>query len=87
MTYAQLSAMKPYRITKASSDRTFILEEIIWISASGDINCVRGAGVIMPNEVDNRTLDFTAEEALDYEVIKSQYSEICRPKDMNRNLP
>ena len=41
----------------------------------------------MPNEVDNRTLDFTAEEALDYEVIKSRYSEICRPKDMNRNLP
>lgn len=87
MTYAQLSAMKPYRITIASSDRTFIPEEIIWISASGDINCVRGAGVIMPNRVDNRTLDFTAEEALDYEVIKSQYSEICRPKDMNRNLP
>ena len=53
MTYAQLSAMKPYRITEASSDRTFIPEEIIWISASGDINCVRGAGVIMPNEVDN----------------------------------
>lgn len=41
----------------------------------------------MPNEVDNRTLDFTAEEALDYEVIKSQYSEICRSKHMNRNLP
>ena len=27
------------------------------------------------------------EKALDYEVIKSRYSEICRPKDMNRNLP
>lgn len=78
MKVQELEALKPYRVTKSSSDRTFISGDIIWMSDSGDINSVQAAGCINTHEVDEKTLDFEAESTSDFEVVKTKGSEICR---------
>lgn len=78
MRYKNLEILKAYRITKGSSDGTFIPGDIIWLSENGDINSVQAAGSIDSNEVDKVALDFEVEDATDYEVIKTNRSEICR---------
>lgn len=78
MRYKDLEILKAYRITKGSSDGTFIPCEIIWLSENGDINSVQAAGCIDTHEVDEKTLDFEAESTSDFEVVKTHGSEICR---------
>lgn len=78
MKVQELEALKPYRVIKSSSDGTFASGDIIWISDNGDINSVQAAGCIDPHEVGCKTLDFEAEAALDFEVVKTNRSEICR---------
>lgn len=78
MKTQNLEVLKPYRISKSSSDGTFVSGDIIWLSENGDINSVKVAGCIDPYEVGRNTLDFEAEFALDFEVIKTNGSEICR---------
>ena len=78
MKYHQLEKLKPYRIIKGSSDDTFFIGDVIWLSPNGHINCIIGNGFIDPSEIGSESLDFDAEEADDYEVIKTQSSEICR---------
>ena len=78
MKVQKLEALKPYRVTKSSSDRTFVSGDIIWISENGDVNIVQAAGAINPHEVGCKTLDFKVEVASDYEVIKINRFEICR---------
>mgnify|MGYP005759703131 FL=1 len=78
MKVQELDALQPYRITKSSSDGTFVAGDIIWGSDNGDINSVQADGCINQSEVDERTLDFEAEAAPDFEVIKTDGSEICR---------
>lgn len=78
MRLNDLRILKPYCITKGSSDGTFIPGEIVWLSENGDINSVQAAGSIDPNEVDKAALDFEVEDAPDYEVIKINRSEVCR---------
>lgn len=51
MKVQEFEALKPYRVTKSSSDRTFISGDIIWMSDSGHINSVQAAGCINPYEV------------------------------------
>lgn len=63
MKAQELKAFKPYRVTKSSSDRTFVSGEIIWISENGDINSIPDKGCIEADEVPCCTLDFDAEEA------------------------
>lgn len=63
MKAQELKAFKPYRVTKSSSDRTFVSGEIIWISENGDINSIPDKGCIEADEVPCYTLDFDAEEA------------------------
>lgn len=46
-----MEKLKPYRVTKGSSDRTFTIDEIIWKSENGDINSVQAKGWITPSEV------------------------------------
>lgn len=74
-----MKKLKPYRVTKNSSDGTFYKGEIIWKSENGDINSVQGKGCITPSEVDSNTLDFECEEETDYEVIRAGGYELCRP--------
>lgn len=78
MKYGNLEILKPYRITKNSSDGTFIIGDIIWTSENGDINSIQGKGFIPFSECENDTLDFEAEFTKDWEVIKTAHSEICR---------
>lgn len=78
MRYKDLEILKPYRITKGSSDGTFAFGEVIWVSDNGDINSLQAAGCIDPHEVDEKTLDFEAESTSDFEVVKTKGSEICR---------
>ena len=78
MKVQELETLKPYRVTKSSSDRAFVSGDIIWMSANGDINIVQAAGCINPHEVGSQTLDFEAESTSDFEVVKTKGSEICR---------
>ena len=75
-----LKKLTPYRITKPSTDRTFCLGDIIWVSPNGHINSIQSKGWIDPTDSDfdnEKTLDFDAEEAMDYEVI-SERGDICK---------
>ena len=78
MKVQELEALKPYRVIKSSSDETFASGDIIWISDNGDINSVQAAGCISPHEVGQKTLDFEVEIVPDFEVVKTNGSEICR---------
>ena len=78
MKVQELETLKPYRVTKSSGDRTFVSGDIIWMSENGDINIVQAAGCINPYEAGCKTLDFEAEAALDFHVVKGNGSEICR---------
>ena len=35
MKYSELEKLKPYRITKKSSDGSFLVDDIVWISDGG----------------------------------------------------
>ena len=78
MRYSELDKLKPYKITKKSSDGTFLPDEIIWISDGGEVNSVHGGGFIYPEEGDSATWDFEAEPADDWEVIAVSGHEFCR---------
>ena len=78
MKVQELETLKPYRVTKSSSDRTFVSGDIIWMSENGDINIVQAAGCINPYEVGSQTLDFEAEAALNFEIVNGNGSEMCR---------
>ena len=77
MKYDELEKLKPYKVTAGSSDETFLEGDVIWISESGDVNCVQQGGWICPGEEDDGTLDFEAEPADDYEVILIDGDELC----------
>lgn len=84
MKVQELEVLKPYRIAKSSSDRTFVSGDIIWISDNGDINSVQAAGCINPHEVGRKTLDFEVEITSNFEVVKTNGSEIYRRRgDLN----
>ena len=78
MKVQELEALKPYRVVKSSSDNTFVSGDIIWMSENGDINSVQAAGYINPHEVGEKTMDFEAESTSDFEVVKTNGSEMCR---------
>lgn len=78
MKIQELDVLKPYCVTKSSSDNTFVSGDIIWMSENGDINSVQAAGCIDTHEVDEKTLDFEAESTSDFEVVKTHGSEMCR---------
>lgn len=78
MKVQELETLKPYRVTKSSSDRTFVSGDIIWMSENGDINIFQATGCINPHETWGKTLDFEVETASYFEVVKTNGSEICR---------
>ena len=73
-----MDKLKPYRVVKDSSDRTFISGDIIWISQNGDVNNMNANGWITPSEVEAETLDFEAENADDFEILIIGKQESCR---------
>lgn len=84
MKYNELEKLNPYRITKKSSDGTFVPDEVIWISEGGEINSVHGGGFIYPDEGDSATWDFEAEYAKDWEVIAVDGHEFCRKRQSQK---
>lgn len=85
MKYGELEKLKPYRIVKKSSDRTFMPDEVIWISDVGEINFVHGGNFIYPEEGDSATWDFEAELADDWEVIVVNGNEFCSKIEIKKN--
>lgn len=81
-----LQPMTPYRITKESSDHTFSVDDVIWISENGDINSIHGSGWITPSEYQKESLDFECVEAPDYEVLKYGNSEVCQIKEVKKDF-
>lgn len=77
MLLQKMDKLKPYRVIKESSDRTFIFGDIIWVSQNGDINNMNANGWITPSEVDDNTLDFEVKNADDFEVLIIGKQEIC----------
>ena len=84
MKYSELEKLKPYRITKKSSDGTFLMDEVIWISDGGEVNSVHGGGFIYPEEGDSSTWDFEAELAHAWEVISINGNEFCRKIEIKK---
>ena len=83
MKYDELEKLKPYRIAKRSTDKIFVVGDVIWISPNGDINSV-GSGWITPREEEKATYDFEAEEAHDWEVISVSGHEYCRKLEQKK---
>lgn len=83
---SDLQPMIPYRITKESSDHTFVVDDVIWISENGDINSVQRSGWITPSECSKESLDFECAEAPDYEVFKIENIETCKQKEQQMEL-
>lgn len=83
MKYNELEKLKPYRIVKQSTDKTFVDGDVIWISPNGDINSV-GAEWITPCEEQETTYDFEAEEAHGWEVISISGHEYCRKLEQKK---
>lgn len=81
-----LQPLVAYEITKGSSDRTFSVGDIIWISENGDINNVKAGGWITPSECQKESLDFECVEAPDYETFKVGNIETCRQKEQQIEL-
>ena len=72
-----MEKLKPYVVTKDSTDKTFVVGDIIWQSENGDINCVQGAAWITPCEVGMETLDFENQVTDEWEVLRLGGSEVC----------
>lgn len=54
-----MEKLKLYTITKSSTDKTFEVGNIIWISDNGDLNSVKGKGWLSKEEWDvQNTNDF-----------------------------
>ena len=81
-----LQPLVAYEITKGSSDRTFSVGDIIWMSENGDINTVKAGGWITPSECQKESLDFECVEAPDYEAFKVGNIETCRQNEQQIEL-
>ena len=47
-----MEKLKLYKVTKASSDGTFNIGDIIWLSNNEDLNCCKGFGWLPKSEWD-----------------------------------
>ena len=58
-----MEKLKLYTITKPSTDGTIEVGDIIWISANGDLNSIKGQGWLSEEEWNiDGTNDFEVEE-------------------------
>ena len=73
-----MEKLKLYKVTKASSDGTFNIGDIIWLSNNEDLNSL---GFLSKSEWDNpRSNDFEVEECTDYYLDVTDRSEKVRRK-------
>ena len=74
--------MKLYTVIKVSSDRTFEVGDIIWLSENDDLNSCKGRGWLQKSEWDNPgTNDFEVTECTDYYLdIAGSHEEVRKKK-------
>ena len=76
-----MEKLKLYKVTKASSDGTFNIGDIIWLSNNDDLYSCKGLGFLSKSEWDNpRSNDFEVEECTDYYLDVTDRSEKVRRK-------
>ena len=76
-----MDKLKLYKVTKASSDGTFNIGEVIWLSNNEDLNSCQGRGCLSKSEWDNpRTNDFEVEECTEYYLDVTDWCEEVRRK-------
>ena len=78
MKYMDMEKLTPYRVVTASSDSTFMEDDIIWMTPKGEISCLSVAGWISMNECGPETLDFELEKAKKYEILNSRRGVVGR---------
>lgn len=62
-----MEKLKLYKVTKASSDGTFNIGDIIWLSQNGDLNNCNGGGWLSEEEWKHpKTCDFEVEPSKEY---------------------
>lgn len=76
-----MDKLKLYTVTKSSSDGTFEVGDIIWLSDNGDLNSTMGGGWLSEEEwnVDG-TNDFEVEEC------KTHYLDVFNGSESVRKL-
>ena len=80
-----LKPLTPYRLLSPNSEGSLFAGDVVWMSKDGTLNIPYDGGFfIPPDEKSEATLDFTAEEAIEFEVVVKRYSESIRRK--NRHL-
>lgn len=76
-----MEKLKLYKVTKESSDGTFNIGDIIWLSNNEDLNSCKGCGWLPKSEWDNlESNDFEVEECTDYYLDVTDRSEKVRRK-------
>lgn len=65
---SEMKPLIPYCVIKASSDGTFVKEDVLWKSENGDINSVTGNGFLPFLEQDEASNDFECVDAPDWRV-------------------
>jgi hypothetical protein len=74
-----MEKLKLYTVIKASSDKTFEVGDIIWLSDNDDLNSVRAKGWLTKEEWDVLgTNDFEVEECKTHYLDVYRYSETVR---------
>ena len=74
-----MEKLKLYTVIKASSDKTFDVGDIIWLSENEDLNSVNGKGWLPKEEWDvPNTNDFDITECKTHYLLVDRWSEIVR---------
>ena len=76
----QMQELILYKVTKNSTDRTFLIDDIIWKSHNGMVNFVQAKRFLMPDELVDKTADFECVPCDEYEVIKTSGGEYYKKK-------
>lgn len=79
-----MEKLKLYTITKSSTDRSFEVGDMIWISENGDLNSVKGKGWLSKEEWDvPNTNDFDIAECKTHYLDVNRGVESVRKMQMN----
>lgn len=71
ITIQKMKPLQAYEVTISSSDGTFAVGDVIWMSEDGSISIAgSGSGCINANELADRTADFRVNESNDYAVYR-----------------
>lgn len=74
-----MEKLKLYIVTKSSTDQTFEIGDMIWLSENGDLNSVNGQGCLSKEEWDTPdTNDFEFEECNTHYLDVTRGSECVR---------